>query len=136
MATVLDDVGAYLVAAGLGLTVPATLRLGDLPATPNTVTCLREYPGVPPEAAFGSGLVAMEHLRVQVVCRGEVDDYTTPRAKAEAIYKVLAACGVRVLSGTQYFGLFPLQSPAPLKRDALGRWEMSFNVQADKEPNA
>jgi hypothetical protein len=78
----------------------------------------------------------MEHLRVQVVCRGAVDDYATPRSLAEAIYKALAACGVRTLSGTQYFGLFPLQSPAPLKRDALGRWEMSFNVQADKEPNA
>ena len=136
MANVLDDVGGYLASAGLGLVVGSSLRLGELPATPNTVTCLREYPGVPPEAAFGSGLVAMEHLRVQVVCRGAVDDYATPRTMAEAIYKALAACGVRTLSGTQYFGLFPLQSPAPLKRDVLGRWEMSFNVQADKEPNA
>ena len=132
MANVLDDVGAYLTSLGLG----SSLRLGELPATPNTVTCLREYPGVPPEAAFGSGLVSMEHLRVQVVCRGAVDDYATPRSLAEAIYKALAACGVRTLSGTQYYGMTPQQAPFPIKCDALGRWEIGVNVQVDKEPNA
>ena len=135
MATVLDEVGAYLAGAGLNLTLGTNLFLTEMPATPDVATALREYGGAAPEMGFG-GVLVLEHIRLQVVCRGAVDDYTGPRARAEAMCRVLAAKKDGALSGTAYHGLVPLQSPFPVRRDALGRWEMGFNVQAEKEPSA
>lgn len=136
MATVLDEVGACLVSAGLSLVAGSTLFLAELPASPDVATALREYGGMTPEGGFGTTALVLEHIRLQVVCRGAADDYLGPRARAEAIYKALATQRCVSLSGTFYHGLMPLQSPFPIRRDQLGRWEIGFNVQADKEPSA
>ena len=134
MATVLDEVGTYLAGAGLSLTLGTNLFLTEMPATPDVATALREYGGAAPELAFG-GVLVLEHIRLQVVCRGIADDYLGPRARAEAIYRWFAARKDASLSGTAYHGLVPQQAPFPIRRDQLGRWEIGFNVQADKEPS-
>ena len=81
---------------------------------------LREYGGAPPEGGFGTVNLVLEHPRLQVVCRGAVDDYVGPRAKAEAIYRYLATRRCVTLSGTFYHGLLPQQTPFPIRRDRSG----------------
>ena len=136
MANVLDNLSANLVVnPDLALVAGTNFFLADLPALPDVATVLREYGGSAPDLRFGRAAIAVEHLRVQVVCRGAADDYTGPRARAEKVYKALVAIQAATLSGVFYHGVYPQQAPFPIRRDQLGRWEIGFNVQIDKEPN-
>lgn len=134
MAT-LDDVATF-VASAASLTIGTTLFKGTMPATPETCTAIYEYSGLPPDHVFGSTAIACEYPRLQIVCRGPKDDYQTPRATAETIYRALAAARNQTLTSTRYQHLSPLQSPFLMGRDANARILVGFNVDCAKELSA
>lgn len=107
--TAIVEVRTYLAALGtLG-----TLVLGFMPASPDEIGVIYEYPGFAPERRFGVVGVGYEYPALQIVFRGAPHDYATPRATAELAYRALAQVEVMSLSGTPYLQINPRQSPYP-----------------------
>ncbi len=134
MATVLDELGAFLVAEGVVTAIGTDLFLEYMPNTPNACLLLRQTPGRPPVGGFGTAGIRFEYPNVQVVARGVKDDEQTPRALAESAYTKLAEVQAVALSGTNYLTVQPLQAPSGvLGDDELGRPRISFNCNCGKE---
>lgn len=132
----LDEIAAKLATLGVG-TVGTSIHKGMMPETPNVCTAVYEYGGAPPEFGFGAAGLDRETPAVQIVCRGEPQDYATPRATAETAYAGLAAVECATLSGggtsALYLTIHPQQSPFLLKRDANERVYVCFNCLCEKE---
>ena len=91
----LSEIAAYLaLQPGLGA-VGAYIRVGFMPDTPNSLLTVYEYGGAPPEGGLGVTGIQYEWPGVQIVCRGEPNDYAGPRAKIEI---GRASCRERVCS--------------------------------------
>lgn len=134
MAT-LDDIATFIASAAT-LTVGTNLFKGQMPMSPDACTAIHEYAGLPPDHVFGTTAIATEYPRVQIVCRGAVNDYQTPRATAETIYRALAAVTNQTLTSTRYQLFRPLQAPFLIGKDAVGRLLVGFNCQIMKELSA
>jgi hypothetical protein len=130
----LDEIGTELQALGCG-TLATDIFLGLMPASPDACGVVHEYPGEAPELGFGVDGLQWEHPRLQVVFRGAAGDYAGPRAKAETAFVGLAKVQDKLLSGTRYLLVEPLQSPFLLKRDDRERVHIAFNVSVWKEPS-
>ena len=135
MAT-LDDVATFLASA-CSLTVGTSLFKGRMPeGAQDEAAALYEYGGMSSEYTFGTSGVTFERPRMQVVLRGEPNDYSGPRETAETAYRAMAAVGNQSLGSTRYMLLEPIQAPFFLKRDENSRFYIAFNVQAMKELSA
>lgn len=135
MANVLTEVGTYL-ASQLSLTQGTTLFLGGIPETPDVMLAIQEYPGEAGDYQFGAAGLRWEYPRIQIVCRGAPNDYSTPRDQAASAHTALAAISVSSLTGTEYLLAMPLQPPnGILGQDDSGRWRISFNCRVWKEPS-
>lgn len=138
--SVLDEVGAYLVAQGLGV-LDDDLFLGtmppDQPDDKDVMVCVREYPGLEGVSGFGTPGLFHETPAIQVVCRGKPKAYAAPRAKAELIYQALARVQAEALGGTFYHWIHPRNPPTDiLGKDENERVRISFNCLCEKEPSA
>lgn len=129
--TVLDDLGAYLAAQGVG-TVGATIFLGvGLPAAPAACLVLKEYGGRAPSFTLpATSGISTEYPRVQVIVRSTT--YALARATAEAAYKAFAKVANQTLTSTRYLRVEPLQAPGTPILDENGRTVISFNVECEK----
>jgi chloramphenicol 3-O-phosphotransferase len=134
MATI-DEIATF-VASACSLTVGTDLFKGMLPPEPDEAACVYEYPGSAPDYVMGSASIDQENPRVQIVFRGERDDYETPRDTAETAYRALAAVANQSLSSTRYLNIEPLQSPFALGPDGNGRHRIAFNCQITKAVSA
>ncbi len=128
----LSEIGDYL-ATELSATLGTDLFLGFMPESPDACTAIYEYAGVPPQTGFGFAGIQHEQPGVQVVCRGEADDYTTPQAVAQVAYRKLAEVQGDTLGSTPYLMISPRQSPFVLRRDDQRRVLIVFNAIAEKE---
>lgn len=129
--TVLDDLGAYLAAQGVG-TVGATIFLGvGLPENPAACLALKEYGGRAPDFTLpATAGVSTEYPRVQVIARDTT--YALARARAEAAYEALSKVVNQTLTTTRYLRVEPLQPPGSPALDGNGRTVISFNVECEK----
>ena len=126
---------ASLVATAASLTAGTDLFANTMPATPDECVAVYEYAGLPSTYVFGSPLIDREFPRIQIVCRGEKQDISTPRETAETIYQAIGAVANQSVSGTRYHAITPLQPPFLMGHDANGRPLIAFNCQVDKEPS-
>jgi hypothetical protein len=133
--TVLEEVGAFLAAAGLGV-IGADLFLGKLPNDPPACGAVYEYGGFAPEGQFGASGIRHETPAIQVVFRGEPHDYAGPRAKAKTAFVALTNVETQSLSGTFYHWIHAQQSPFLLQRDDAERTLIACNYLCEKEPSA
>lgn len=137
----LNEIAAKLEALGCG-TVPATIRIDGLPASPDACCCVNGTGGSSPDMTMGSTAISVEHPGIQLLFRGEADDTEAPRALAEIAYAGLAAVQAVTLSagsgGTSafYHAIRPTQKPFLLQRDVDGRCVIAFNCMVEKEPSA
>lgn len=124
---VLDDLAGYLQTAGLG-TLAVDLFLGESPASPDRVTILREYAGLPPAYVHASLDPGYEYLRCQVECRAT--DYGTARQQAANCLQQLGRIVNQIVGTGRYLRVQPLQSPFPLGLDdgARARFVVNFAV--------
>lgn len=114
-----------------GLSSP--IKAGVLPSSPDRVICLREYFGEMSEQQFGSASLKFEAPRLQVVVRGDPDDYETAAAEARVVYLGVGAVQAQTLSGTFYHRIRPLTPPFLLRLDGNRRPEIVFNCAIDKD---
>lgn len=134
---VLEDLGAYLQAEGLGV-LGTTLFLGGLPVdAPNVapldaITALVETPGFPAEYVHEVVLPSRERPVVQLLTRGAPYDYATARSWAQELWRALGSIRNQALSGTFYLGVQPLDSPFFLRSDDYARPLISFRVRCEK----
>ena len=139
MATVATDLITYLATvSGVGSITAAlpTLYAGTMPEFPDECGAVIEYGGLPGTYVLGQDAIHHEFPRVQVVFRGEKQDYTGPRDKAESAYQALAALANTTINGTKYLRLEPLQPPFRIVQDGNLRHHIGFNLAVEKEPEA
>lgn len=128
----LEEASAYFKSV---LPTIGTIVLGTLPAAPNRVTALREYSAAPADPGFGVDGVQFEYPGLQVLVRGEPQDYAEPRARIEALYQAGAKVQVKTLSGVQHLMWLAQQSPFLLERDEPNRFVFAVNFVCQKRPS-
>ena len=127
----LDELQGVLTDAGV-----TPVYLGQMPDTPDTACALLEYGGRAPSYTFGTRGIDTEYPRLQVLCRGEANDYLAARELAETAYATLAAVANESIDSTHYQAVTPLQPPFLLKRDERDRVYVAFNVEVAKAVSA
>lgn len=134
MATMVEDVVAYLAGQGHGVEGQSLFRDGMPEANSDELAiAVISTPGAPSTGQFGSSALKYEFPRAAVWVRGPKDDAAAARTKAYAVYQVLGAVQTQVVNGTLYHFLRMLQPPFKLKEDGKGRPIFAFNIEADKE---
>ena len=108
---------------------------GSLSASVDTCVTVYETGGAGADLGLGVDGVQFEYPSIQVVCRGAPDDYATPRATAQLIYKGLPKVQAEALTGVYYHLVRPLQCPFLLKRDENRRVLIACNFACTKEPS-
>jgi hypothetical protein len=131
---ILPELTAYLVSDGQGV-ANVTLFEDFMPPTPNTCVTITEYGGrtAPDIRIFGQAEMTREYPRVQLLVRGEPDDYVTPRKKAQDVIRSMSKIMTTTLSGFVYLIVTPLQMPFLLRRDELRRYVFAVNCEVFKQ---
>jgi Bacteriophage minor capsid protein len=143
----LDEAAAYLatVTPSLGTYVPSgvlppgdapVILKGSMPASPSRVLVVRPYGGPPSDLGFGVDGIQFEYPGLQMVSRGEPNDYVEPLQRLERAYQAGAKVQARTLSGTYHLLWSPQQPPFPLDKDENGRFIFVCNFIVQKEPSA
>jgi len=130
----LPELGAYLIAQGVGTALGTDMFLGKLPPTPDAIVAIFEYASLADEPDLGvdGKNIRYEYPRVQIVCRGVRDDYATPRTTAQNAKKALMKVQGSTLTGTYYLAVTPESGPFFLRRDLNDRLEFVTNFQVYK----
>lgn len=128
MSTALEVTGNTLTGL-LGLVLGTNLFLGFMPTGPDGCTALYEYDGLPPVETMGLTSPRIDKPRVQVVCRGAVDDYLTPRDLAMSIRSALAALGETSFAGLTVMRWAPQGTIMPMGLDGEQRDKVAVNFQ-------
>lgn len=128
-----NDVAAYLVAKGLG-TLNTDIFETFMPETPSVSIAVYETSGLASEKGFGVTGIQYEHPGIQIVFRGEPDDYAGPRTKAQTAHDELAKVQAGMSMGsTPYLWVDIQQAPFEMKRDGQRRVYIAFNIICEKE---
>lgn len=117
---ILDSLATYLQTQGQG-TVATDIFLTRMPDTPDACVTLYESQGVGPSHTFGSGVYAIDHQRIRVMCRAGRNDYPTARGKATAIRNLLGAVRNTSLSGVGILSILATSEIYPYTRDGDDR---------------
>jgi len=108
---------------------------GSLSSTVDVCTAVYETGGAGADLGLGVDGIQYEYPTVQVVCRGAADDYATPRATAQLIYKGLPKVQADSLTGVYYHIIRPLNCPFLMRRDENRRVLIAVNFICTKEPS-
>lgn len=129
----LEDIAAYLATEATLAT--ATIRTGRLPASPDSVIVVQEYGGVPPNTGFGTPGLKDEMPGVAIRVRGDAEDYATPRATIQLVYRHMAKLQAMTLGtpGVFYRMARAQQAPFPLELDSDRRHVFGVNYLIEKE---
>jgi len=118
----LDEIGAYLQAQGVG-TAGTDLFLSGLPDAPDTALAILETGGFEPDLA-----APMDNPTFQIMSRA--GDYFVARTRAKAAYDALHGLAETVLSGRRYLLIRAMQSPTYIGVDQNGRHLIATNYAA------
>lgn len=130
----LDDIAQTYLPANTPFVFGSNLYASLLPDfSPDTSSVVNEYGGMKGHHTMGmdnSGLPAISTPRIQVLCRGDKDDYLTPRENAYIIWKALLSIANLTINGTLYERIESIQSePFFLERDDTRRVFFVCNYQ-------
>jgi len=117
---ILDALGTYLASQGQG-TLATDIFLARAPDTPDACVTLYESAGSGPNHTFGTGVYAIDHQRIRVVCRAARNDYPAARSKAVAVRAILGAVRGTTLSGVVILTILATSEVYPLNRDGDDR---------------
>lgn len=129
----LDEVGAYVAASGLGV-VGTDLFLAQRPEAPDFCTTLYETAGQVPVRAFASLAGQAKAVRpgLQIVVRGNQGSYQPARLRADALVKLLDGLGDVTLSGVRYLWIGARGEPQPMGFDVNQRPLIAVNFDVVK----
>ncbi|HEX6827145.1 MAG TPA: minor capsid protein [Nitrospiraceae bacterium] len=134
---VLDELGTYLEAQGVGI-LGVSLFQGGIPqdapniAIQDSLLALIEVPGLPPVHVHTQTAATYEQPMVQVATRGQPYGYDGARAMAQQAFLALDGLANVVLSGVEYLWIQAMQSPFLLRTDELARPLLVFTVRVAK----
>lgn len=139
--SLLDDIGAYLQAQGIG-TLGSTLFLSQLPESTSTGTVvgILESPAARPATramtgTVGTQAVRLEWPRIQIQARSAL--YGPGRDKITDVVHRLDNLGPIVWSGVRYEKITCLTRPARLlRRDSNDRTIFYAEFEIAKEPSS
>ncbi len=106
--------------------IDSNIYIGEMPTTPDNITCLFESGGFAPDLTHDGGIYQKPTFQVRV--KDLV--YATAIIKLEAIK--LALCNVSnvTINGTKYLSIRQTSDIMPFGRDANNRAEFSINFVA------
>jgi len=133
--SILDALGAYLPTATAGFTTVPPLVLGvnlylaRFPAeAPNAAMCIQQYEGQAPTFTFGAGVAVLDSPRVQILVRGEREDYPGAYQWALAVRDVLGAVvSTTTMSGLSILRIQPSGTPNATGYDESDRPKFTIN---------
>ena len=128
----LPELRTKLNALGISGVSSQIIFLGRQPATPDSCITLFETAGAGPQYEFGGSTPAWERPSLQVLVRGDVNDYETPRQMIESIYQAFGNLGAFTQSGVRYQSIAPLQAPFQLTVDSSNRRNFVCNFLIEK----
>lgn len=129
----LEDVGEYLAAGALSLTMGTNLFGSKMPDSPDAVTVLYDSPGLGDEETFGDEI---EQPGFQIVARcGGLTGAADARAHLYAVRaRLKLVVNMQLVSGgTRWLRIVPQDSPFLLHRDERDRVLYACNFQAMRE---
>ena len=137
MATLLDGIAAYLVEQTTGLSsnqqlvLGVNLFLGRWPAeAPNACVLIQQYEGQAPTFTFGDAVSALESPRIQLMVRGDKEDYPGAYDWSYALRNILGSITKTTdLSGVSVLRMEPLGMPNPTGFDEVDRPRFTCNFQ-------
>lgn len=136
MATILESVGDFLqnTTSAFGAhtsqgTLGTNLFLAVLPETPDACVAIYENSGSSPTFTMGSGGIQIDYPMLQIICRGNREDYPTTRDKAESIRVLLATVLEKTVSGVHIMRIEPMGSVNLLGVDPKYRPLVSVNFR-------
>ena len=137
MSTLIDALGAYLqtktatLPASQQLVLGKNLFLGRLPAeAPNASVLIQQYEGQPPTFSMGTAVSVLEHPRIQILVRGEPEDYPDAYNLCYVVRNILGAVTTRVtLSGVNVLRIEPMGVPNYMAFDEVNRPRFSNNFE-------
>jgi len=135
MAEWTDDIGAYLVAEGVGVLATNIYISSKAPIPPGDGPFLSiiETGGSGPDRTQNSVLQnAYENPSAQILVRGK--SYVAARAKLRLAYNAFVKVRNQTINGTWYLWMRPQQEFIDLGLDETGRARVAFNVFACKRP--
>lgn len=136
-AVLLDAIGQYLVTQSASLPSAQRLHLGinlflgNLPAeAPNSVVLIQQYEGQAPTFTMGSAVSALENPRIQLLVRGEPEDYPTTYNWAYTLRNILGSITTRQsIDGVNILRAQPQGIPNPMPYDEVKRPRFTTNFQ-------
>lgn len=142
MTTLLDAIGQFLPTASAGwasdeiLTLGENLYLGRFPAeSPDFCTVVAMYTAEPPGFTFGDAPVAYDNPRVQVLVRGNPEDYPGAYDLADKIRLALGGIvGNTTIDGIRIMRCQPTGIPNYIGFDAANRPQFTVNFAAMVQP--
>jgi hypothetical protein len=138
MTTLLDAIGYYLpiqtanLPAEQQLVLGENLFLGRFPAeAPNAAVLVQLYMGKAPNFTMGSGAIALDNPKIQILVRGEREDYPGAYDLSIVIRNILGSIvGSTVIDGVTIMRLEPLGTPNYTGYDEVDRPKFTQNFQA------
>lgn len=142
MTTLLDAIGAYLQAetasrpANQRLVLGQNLFLGRFPAeAPNAAVLVQMYTGLPPNFTMGNAAIAIDNPKIQILTRGEREDYPGAYEMSVLVQNILAS----IVSTTEIYGvsimrLAPMGTANYGGYDQTDRPKFTQNFQAMLQP--
>lgn len=133
----LSEIGD-LLATALGLTqgsaadADGNLFLGVRPDAPSLCLVVYQYPGGDSEFVQNHAAPNAERAQIQVVARGESNDYESADRLCARAWNVLAPIRNATLSGTKYRSIMA-QNRGLIGVDSNDRPLVAFNATVEKE---
>jgi hypothetical protein len=128
----LDDLGTYLEEQfGVG-----AIWLGRLPEDPAACIAMFEMPGLAPIRTQDGLAAAVLCPELQVIVRGEPEDYQHTRGVAQSVHDYLGLVSNTQIGANFYLNVLPMRAPALIQWDILLRplIEVNFAVQMRRPP--
>lgn len=132
----MEEVADYLATLSLGSPAPSIVK-GQLPDAPATCIAVQEYPGAPSDFGFGVDGIQYEYPALQLLFRGEPNDYASPRALAKTVCQELAKVQAESIGSppVYYHFIKPQSPPFLLERDGQQRCVIALNAVCEKVPS-
>lgn len=121
------DIRDFLATQGIGV-AGTNLFTGREPTEPHFIVTVFDAGGIAPNPKF-----LRDEPQVQVMTRGNPNDYETTWAKAQEIKDVLLGAQPQILNGTDYVLFVQIGEMLPLGYDDSGRLSISSNWQLVRE---
>jgi hypothetical protein len=121
------DITGYLASEGHG-TAGTDLFTDDMPADPDSLVVVYEYPGMASVYVHDSHAPTLEQPRIQITVRGT--QYTAVSTKAEAVHAALLGIANMTINGVRYGHIRHLQDGWLKTRDERNRhiWQRNYQV--------